>query len=97
MTVRAFPFLALAGRLMHFLPAGLWSVIAPIQLSPTFRSEHRTAHRRMGRLFIAMSVSIAIGVVPLVMSGATKLDETKVRSPLGSKGGRARTQYHARP
>ncbi|CAN0510963.1 unnamed protein product, partial [Scytosiphon promiscuus] len=54
---------------MHILPAGLWSVIAPIQLSPTFRSKHRTAHRRMGRLFIALSVSMSFGLVPMIKSG----------------------------
>ncbi|CAM9745554.1 unnamed protein product [Laminaria digitata] len=67
-----------AGRFMHILPAGLWSAIAPVQLSPTFRSKHSTAHRRMGRLFIAMSVSMSFGLVPIVMSGATKLDEVTV-------------------
>ena len=72
---------------MHILPAGLWSVIAPMQLSPTFRSEHRTAHRRMGRLFIAMSVCISFGLVPIVMSGATKSDEVTVRSPFEVGGG----------
>lgn len=56
---------------MHILPAGLWSVIAPLQLSPTFRARHHTAHRRLGRLFIFMSASIAIGVVPLIVSGAS--------------------------
>eukprot|EP00752_Nemacystus_decipiens_P002558 g2399.t1 len=61
-----------AGRFMHILPAGLWSVIAPLQLSTTFRARHRTAHRRLGRLFIFMSASIAVGLVPLVLSGATK-------------------------
>eukprot|EP00904_Undaria_pinnatifida_P011405 jgi/Undpi1/7395/HiC_scaffold_22.g09868.m1 len=66
------------GRFMHILPAGLWSVIAPMQLSPTFRSKHRTAHRRMGRLFIAMSVSMSIGIVPIVIRGANKLDEQTV-------------------
>ncbi|CAN0027446.1 unnamed protein product, partial [Ectocarpus sp. 6 AP-2014] len=30
-----------AGRFMHILPAGLWSVIAPLQLSPSFRAKHR--------------------------------------------------------
>ncbi|CBJ26363.1 conserved unknown protein [Ectocarpus siliculosus] len=59
-----------AGRVMHILPAGLWSVIAPLQLSPSFRAKHRTAHRRLGRLFIFMSVSISLGLVPLVLSGA---------------------------
>ncbi|CAM9951671.1 unnamed protein product [Ectocarpus sp. 12 AP-2014] len=59
-----------AGRFMHILPAGLWSVIAPLQLSPSFRTKHRTAHRRLGRLFIFMSVSISVGLVPLVLSGA---------------------------
>lgn len=67
-----------AGRFMHILPAGLWSVIAPIQLSPTFRSKHRTAHRRMGRLFIALSVSMSFGLVAIVKSGASKLDEITV-------------------
>ncbi|CAM9626791.1 unnamed protein product [Ectocarpus fasciculatus] len=60
-----------AGRFMHILPAGLWSVIAPLQLSPSFRAKHRTAHRRLGRLFIFMSVSMALGVVPIVLSGAS--------------------------
>lgn len=64
---------AIVGRLMHILPAGLWSAIAPLQLSPTFRLRHCTAHRRLGRLFIAMSVSISIGVVPIITSGATIL------------------------
>ncbi|CAN0001710.1 unnamed protein product [Ectocarpus sp. 4 AP-2014] len=59
-----------AGRVMHILPAGLWSVIAPLQLSPSFRAKHRTAHRRLGRLFIFMSISISLGLVPLVLSGA---------------------------
>ncbi|CAN0491513.1 unnamed protein product, partial [Scytosiphon promiscuus] len=54
---------------MHILPAGLWSAIGPLQLWPSFRLKHRTTHRRMGRLFIAMSVSIAIGVVPIITSG----------------------------
>ncbi|CAN0506718.1 unnamed protein product, partial [Ectocarpus sp. 8 AP-2014] len=54
---------------MHILPAGLWSVVAPLQLSPSFRAKHRTAHRRLGRLFIFMSVSMAVGVVPIVLSG----------------------------
>ncbi|CAM9576177.1 unnamed protein product [Pylaiella littoralis] len=61
------------GRFMHILPAGLWSVIAPLQLSPTFRAKHRIAHRRLGRLFILMSVSISLGLVPIVLSGATSL------------------------
>ncbi|CBJ26364.1 conserved unknown protein [Ectocarpus siliculosus] len=60
-----------AGRFMHILPAGLWSVIAPLQLNPSFRAKHRTAHRRLGRLFIFMSVSMALGVVPIVLSGAS--------------------------
>lgn len=63
----------IVGRVMHILPAGLWSAIAPLQVSPRFRSNHRTAHRRMGRLFIAMSVSISIGIVPIITSGATIL------------------------
>eukprot|EP00903_Cladosiphon_okamuranus_P010592 g10016.t1 len=61
-----------AGRFMHILPAGLWSVIAPLQLSPTFRARHPTAHRRLGRLFMFMSASIAFGLAPLILSGATK-------------------------
>ncbi|CAM9434711.1 unnamed protein product [Scytosiphon promiscuus] len=61
-----------AGRFMHILPAGLWSVIAPLQISPSFRAKHRTAHCRLGRLFMFMSVSIALGVVPIVRSGASK-------------------------
>ena len=76
---RVFLFIVTVGRFMHILPAGLWSVIAPMQLSPTFRSKHRTAHRRMGRLFIAMSVSMSIGIVPIVIRGANKLDEQTVR------------------
>lgn len=64
---------AIVGRMMHILPAGLWSAIGPLQLWPSFRLKHRTAHRRMGRLFIAMSVSISIGVVPIITSGATIL------------------------
>lgn len=60
---------------MHILPAGLWSVIAPLQLSPTFRTKHRTAHRRLGRLFIFMSASMSFGLVPLVLSGASKVRE----------------------
>eukprot|EP00752_Nemacystus_decipiens_P002559 g2400.t1 len=60
-----------AGRLMHILPAGLWSVIAPLQLSPTLRARHPAAHRRLGRLFMFMSASIAIGVFPLIVSGAS--------------------------
>lgn len=60
-----------AGRFMHILPAGLWSVVAPLQLSPGFRARHRTAHRRLGRLFIFMSASIAFGVVPLIVNGAS--------------------------
>lgn len=59
-----------AGRFMHMLPAGLWSVIAPLQLSPTFRAKHRTTHRRLGRLFILMSTSISLGVVPIVFNEA---------------------------
>lgn len=53
---------------MHILPAGLWSVIAPLQLSPTFRANHHTAHRRLGRLFIFMSISISFGLVPIIMN-----------------------------
>ncbi|CAM9915481.1 unnamed protein product, partial [Hapterophycus canaliculatus] len=56
---------------MHILPAGLWSVIAPLQMSPSFRAKHRTAHRRLGRLFIMMSVSISLGIVAIVRSGAS--------------------------
>lgn len=67
---------ATAGRFMHMLPAGLWSVIAPLQLSPTFRAKHRTAHRRLGRLFIIMSVSISLGVVAIVRSGASFLRQS---------------------
>lgn len=63
---------------MHILPAGLWSVIAPLQLSPTFRARHRTAHRRLGRLFISMSASIAFGLVPLMLSGVTKEERKSV-------------------
>ncbi|CAM9434853.1 unnamed protein product [Scytosiphon promiscuus] len=59
------------GRFMHILPAGLWSVIAPLQLSPTFRAKHRTAHRRLGRLFILMSISMSFGIVAIVRSGAS--------------------------
>ncbi|CAB1096872.1 unnamed protein product [Ectocarpus sp. CCAP 1310/34] len=62
---------------MHILPAGLWSVIAPQQLSPSFRAKHRTAHRRLGRLFILMSVSIALGLVPLVLSVAPTTPASK--------------------
>lgn len=58
---------------MHILPAGLWSVITPLQLSPTFRSKHRTAHRRLGRLFIFMSASMSFGLVPLVLSRGTMI------------------------
>ncbi|CAM9434924.1 unnamed protein product, partial [Scytosiphon promiscuus] len=67
-----------AGRLMHMLPAGLWSVIAPLQLSPTFRAKHRTAHRRLGRLFILMSISISLGIVAIVRSGVSHLRKSAI-------------------
>lgn len=77
----------LAGRFMHILPGGLWSVIAPLQLNPTFRRNHRTAHRRLGRLFIFMSVSISFGLMPIVLGGATNLRKS-VRRSRGFQGGR---------
>ncbi|CAN0143557.1 unnamed protein product [Ascophyllum nodosum] len=55
-----------AARFLHILPAGLWSVIAPLQLSRTFRSKFRTAHRYLGRLFVTMSLSIGIGLIPIL-------------------------------
>ncbi|CAB1096874.1 unnamed protein product [Ectocarpus sp. CCAP 1310/34] len=72
-----------AGRFMHILPAGLWSVIAPLQLNPSFRAKHRAAHRRLGRLFIFMSVSISLGLVPLVLGVAPTTTATG-----DSRGGR---------
>ncbi|CAM9951603.1 unnamed protein product [Ectocarpus sp. 12 AP-2014] len=66
-----------AGRFMHILPAGLWSVIAPLQLNPSFRAKHRTAHRRLGRLFIFMSVSISLGLIPLVLNVAPKTPDSR--------------------
>eukprot|EP00903_Cladosiphon_okamuranus_P010593 g10017.t1 len=56
-----------AGRFMHILPSGLWRVIAPLKLSQTFRARHRTAQRRRGRLFMFMSASISLGVLPLIV------------------------------
>lgn len=53
-------------RFLHIFPAGLWSLIAPLQLSERFRSKNRTAHRYLGRFFVAMSMSIGIGLIPLV-------------------------------
>ncbi|CAN0444644.1 unnamed protein product [Ascophyllum nodosum] len=55
-----------AMRFLHIFPAGLWSLIAPLQLSERFRSKNRTAHRYLGRFFVAMSMSIGIGLIPLV-------------------------------
>ncbi|CAM9434781.1 unnamed protein product [Scytosiphon promiscuus] len=69
-----------AGRFMHILPAGLWSVIAPLQISPSFRAKHRTAHRRLGRFFIFMSVSIALGIVPIALVGVNEPGHSVVKA-----------------
>ncbi|CAM9427008.1 unnamed protein product, partial [Hapterophycus canaliculatus] len=65
---------------MHILPAGLWSVIAPLQISPSFRAKHRTAHRRLGRFFIFMSTSIAFGIVPIALVGVNEPGHSVVKS-----------------
>lgn len=61
------------GRFLHVAPVGLWSVFAPFMVNVKFRNKHRALHRRMGRVFIAMSVAIAIGIPFLIYQRVTKV------------------------
>jgi Predicted membrane protein (DUF2306) len=50
----------------HILPAAVWSACIPFQLHPTWRNQHRSAHRRMGYLFAIVSLTMAFGVLVIV-------------------------------
>jgi uncharacterized membrane protein len=50
----------------HILPAAVWSACIPFQLHPTWRIQHRSAHRGMGYLFVIVSLTMAFGVFVIV-------------------------------
>lgn len=58
-------------RKLHFgaLPTLAWLGLAPLQVSPTFRKCYPRLHRRLGYLFFAAALSLAVGLTLLVSTG----------------------------
>jgi uncharacterized membrane protein len=52
--------------LSHIIPGALFMVLGPLQLVGRIRARHLWLHRRLGRVYVA--VSIVIGVTALILS-----------------------------
>ncbi|KAG5192984.1 hypothetical protein JKP88DRAFT_240637 [Tribonema minus] len=59
-------------RLCHMLPAPIWAVLAPIQLSATIRQRFCRVHRVSGRVFMTCSTLIAIGLCSIGLCSIIK-------------------------
>ena len=52
----------LLAEFTHILPGAAWVALIPFQLHPSMRRKYPKAHRWLGYLFVALSLSIAIGI-----------------------------------
>ncbi|CAM9987096.1 unnamed protein product, partial [Phaeothamnion confervicola] len=66
---------------MHSFPAGLWSVLGPMQLHPGLRAQRPLLHRWCGRIFLCCSLSIALGLLSFFRN---KVAGKKTSALLGS-------------
>lgn len=64
-----------AATLLHVIPGAIFLALAPLQFSERFRSRHLRAHRRIGRMLLALAAVSAAGglffgaVIPLTGFG----------------------------
>eukprot|EP00611_Tribonema_gayanum_P011127 TRINITY_DN21283_c0_g1_i1.p1 TRINITY_DN21283_c0_g1~~TRINITY_DN21283_c0_g1_i1.p1 ORF type:complete len:312 (-),score=100.32 TRINITY_DN21283_c0_g1_i1:380-1315(-) len=58
-------------RLCHMLPGLVWAILGPIQFSATIRHRYRRVHRVSGRIFVACSALIAIGLCSIIRNRLT--------------------------